>query len=61
MLIWVSASGEQMRMLCIVKIYGMQLKSIIYYLSALMVPILLEDNDSNFNWLFKISPVSDSC
>lgn len=42
------------------KIYGMQLKSIIYCFSALMFPVL-EDNGSNFNWLFEISPVSDSC
>lgn len=36
-------------MLCSVKTYGVQLEGIIYYLSALVVPVLLEDNGSNFN------------
>jgi len=35
--------------LCIAPIYGVQLKSIIYYLSALMLPVLSQDNGSDFN------------
>lgn len=41
--------ADDLHALCC-KIYGVQLRSIIYYHSALIVPVLLEDNGSDFNF-----------